>query len=188
MGGLLLLAQTVADPVGAQPDLVQARQMQALSLAVHIPIVCMGIAFPAMFLFVEGLYLRTGEKTYKALAKRWSKVALVIFAVGVVTGTILSFEFGLLWPQFMATFGEVFGIAFALEGISFFVEAIFIAIYVYGWDRLSPPAHFWAGVPVVVSGFAGSFNVIAVNGWMNDPTGFRVVNGKVVDPQPWHAL
>src|SRR3954462_15438850 len=182
LSSFALLAQTVVNslPGGPQPDALEARQMQALSLAVHIPIVCMGIAFPAMILFVEGLYLRTGEATYKALARRWSKVALVIFAVGVVTGTILSFEFGLLWPQFMATFGEVFGIAFALEGISFFVEAIFIAIYVYGWDRLSPRAHFWTGVPVVVSGFAGSFNVIAVNGWMNDPTGFRVVNGKVV--------
>jgi len=184
MAGLSLLAQAA----GAQPDLLQARQMQALSLAVHIPIVCFGIAFPAMFLFIEGLYLRTGELTYKRLAKRWSKVALILFAVGVVTGTILSFEFGLLWPQFMATFGEVFGIGFALEGISFFVEAIFIAIYVYGWDRLSARAHFLTGIPVVLSGFAGSFNVIAVNGWMNDPTGFRLVNGKVVDPQPWRAL
>src|SRR6478752_7334760 len=177
MAGLLLLAQTVSDPIGAQPDMLEARQMQALSLAVHIPIVCFGIAFPAMFLFIEGLYLRTGDLTYKALAKRWSKVALILFAVGVVTGTILSFEFGLLWPQFMATFGEVFGIAFALEGISFFVEAIFIAIYVYGWDRLSPKGHFWTGVPVVISGFAGSFNVIAVNGWMNEPTGFTIVGG-----------
>src|SRR3954465_4165011 len=189
MAGLLEFAQTLTAPVGPQPDLFEARQMQALSLAVHIPIVCFGIAFPAMFLFVEGLYLRTGDGLYKALAKRWSKVALILFAVGVVTGTILSFEFGLLWPQFMATFGEVFGIAFALEGISFFVEAIFIAIYVYGWDRLSPRAHFWTGVPVVVSGFAGSFNVIAVNGWMNDPDGFQVSSdGKVVDPQPWDAL
>ena len=162
--------------------------MQALSLAVHIPIVCFGIAFPAMILFVEGLYLRTGDPTYKALAKRWSKVALILFAVGVVTGTILSFEFGLLWPEFMATFGEVFGIAFALEGISFFVEAIFIAIYVYGWDRLSPRAHFLTGIPVVISGFAGSFNVIAVNGWMNNPDGFDVVDGKVVNPRPWEAL
>jgi cytochrome bd ubiquinol oxidase subunit I len=115
-------------------------------------------------------------------------VALILFAVGVVTGTILSFEFGLLWPNFMATFGEVFGIAFGLEGISFFVEAIFIAIYVYGWDRLSERAHFLTGIPVVVSGFAGSFNVIAVNGWMNNPEGFDVVDGKVVDPQPWDAL
>jgi cytochrome bd ubiquinol oxidase subunit I len=185
-----VFAQQVMDTLGGakQPDTVLARQMQALSLAIHIPIVCFGIAFPAMFLFVEGLYLRTGETSYKALAKRWSKVALILFAVGVVTGTILSFEFGLLWPNFMATFGEVFGIAFGLEGISFFVEAIFIAIYVYGWDRLSDRAHFLTGVPVVISGFAGSFNVIAVNGWMNDPTGFNVVGGKVVDPRPWVAL
>src|SRR6187200_1977183 len=170
------------------PDAILARRMQALSLAVHIPIVCFGIAFPAMILFVEGLYLRTGDALYKALAKRWSKVAMILFAVGVVTGTILSFEFGLLWPQFMATFGEVFGIAFALEGISFFVEAIFIAIYVYGWDRLSPRAHFLTGIPVVLSGFAGSFNVIAVNGWMNAPQGFDFADGKVLNPQPWEAL
>jgi cytochrome bd ubiquinol oxidase subunit I len=185
-----LFAQQVVDTLhgSRQPDTALARQMQAMSFVVHIPIVCFGIAFPALFVFVEGLYLRTGERTYKALAKRWSKVALILFAVGVVTGTILSFEFGLLWPEFMATFGEVFGIAFGLEGISFFVEAIFIAIYVYGWDRLSDRAHFLTGIPVVIAGFAGSFNVIAVNGWMNDPTGFNVVGGKVVDPRPWAAL
>jgi cytochrome d ubiquinol oxidase subunit I len=188
--GVPVFAQQVVETLGggAQPDLLEARQMQALSLAVHIPIVCFGIAFPAMILFVEGLYLRTGDLAYKALAKRWSKVALILFAVGVVTGTILSFEFGLLWPDFMATFGEVFGIAFGLEGISFFVEAIFIAIYVYGWDRLSRRAHFLTGVPIVISGFAGSLNVIAVNGWMNNPEGFDVVDGRVVDPQPWDAL
>ena len=173
---------------GPAPDAIEARRMQALSLAVHIPIVCFGIAFPAMILFVHGLYLRTGEPHYKALAKRWSKVALVLFAVGVVTGTILSFEFGLLWPDFMATFGEVFGVAFGLEGISFFVEAIFIAIYVYGWDRLPPRTHFLTGIPVVVSGFIGSFCVIAVNGWMNQPRGFEVRDGEVVDPAPWSAM
>jgi cytochrome d ubiquinol oxidase subunit I len=188
--GLLVLAQGVVETLGGgpQPDALVARRMQALSLAVHIPIVCFGIAFPAMFLFVEGLYLRTGDATYKALAKRWSKVALTVFAVGVVTGTILSFEFGLLWPEFMATFGAVFGIAFGLEGISFFVEAIFMAIYVYGWQRLGRRAHFLTGIPIVVSGFAGSFNVIAVNGWMNNPEGFDVVGGRVVDPRPWDAL
>jgi cytochrome d ubiquinol oxidase subunit I len=173
----------------AASDLLEARQMQALSLTVHIPIVCFGIAFPAMMVFVEGLYLRTGDATYKALAKRWSKVSITLFAVGVVTGTILSFEFGLLWPEFMARFGDVFGIGFALEGISFFVEAIFIAIYVYGWDRLSKRTHFLTGIPVVISGFAGSFNVIAVNGWMNDPTGFDLgPNGEVSNPRPWEAL
>jgi cytochrome d ubiquinol oxidase subunit I len=191
MAGVLVLAQQVTDALpggGSQPDTVLARQMQALSLAVHIPIVCFGIAFPAMILFVEGLYLRTGEDTYKALAKRWSKVALILFAVGVVTGTILSFEFGLLWPEFMATFGDVFGIGFALEGISFFVEAIFIAIYVYGWDRLSRRAHFLTGIPIVISGFTGSFNVIAVNGWMNQPQGFDLAGGRVVNADPWDAL
>src|SRR3954453_10643850 len=149
---IVFAAQRVLDTLGGgtQPDLLAARQMQALSLAVHIPIVCFGIAFPAMFLFVEGLHLRTGTPAYKALAKRWSKVALIIFAVGVVTGTILSFEFGLLWPEFMATFGAVFGVAFGLEGISFFLEAIFIAIYVYGWGRLTPRAHFLTGVPIVI--------------------------------------
>ena len=188
--GLVLIAQRVAETLGGgpQPDMLEARQMQALSLGVHIPIVCFGIAFPAMFLFVEGLYLRTGDPTYKALAKRWSKVALTLFAVGVVTGTILSFEFGLLWPEFMATFGEVFGVAFGLEGISFFVEAIFIAIYVYGWDKLPRRTHFLTGIPIVLSGFAGSLNVIAVNGWMNNPEGFDVVGGRVTNPRPWDAL
>jgi cytochrome d ubiquinol oxidase subunit I len=190
LGLFVVAAEQIVGRLGdnPQPDAVDARQMQALSLAVHIPIVCFGIAFPAMFLFVHGLYLRTGDPAYKALAKRWSKVALIIFAVGVVTGTILSFEFGLLWPEFMASFGDVFGLAFGLEGVSFFVEAIFIAIYVYGWDRLPRRTHFLTGIPIVISGFSGSFNVIAVNGWMNNPEGFDVVNGQVTNPRPWEAL
>src|SRR4051795_8988165 len=187
---LTLAAERVTGALGGAggPDAIIARRMQALSLAVHIPIVCFGIAFPAMILFVEGLYLRTGDLTYKALAKRWSKVAITIFAVGVVTGTILSFEFGLLWPNFMATFADVFGVGFALEGVSFFIEAIFIAIYVYGWDRLPRRTHFLTGVPIVITGLTGSFTVIAVNGWMNNPQGFDVVRGRVVNPRPWEAL
>ena len=157
-----------------QPYLFEARQLQALSLGVHIPLVCFGIAFPAMVLFMEGLYLRSGNPVYKAIAKRWSRVMMILFAVGVVTGTILSFELGLLWPRFMEEFGEVFGFAFALEGTSFFVEAIFIAIYVYGWDRLPPRAHLLSGVPILVTGITGSFFVISVNGWMNDPAGFDI--------------
>src|SRR5918999_5370771 len=175
-------------PPVEQDHLLEARQMQALSFAVHIPLVCFGIAFPSMVLLVEWLYTRTGDEDYRTLAKRWSKVMIALFAVGVVTGTILSFEMGLLWPEFMATYGDVFGLAFALEGFSFFVEAIFIAIYVYGWDRLSPRAHMLAGIPVVIAGITGSFFVISVNGWMNDPTGFRVENGEVVDVKPWEAL
>jgi cytochrome bd ubiquinol oxidase subunit I len=174
---------------GAEQEyLLQARQMQALSLAVHIPLVCFGIAFPAMVVFLEGLWLRTGDPIYRAMAKRWSRAMLILFAIGVVTGTILSFELGLLWPEFMATFGDVFGVAFALEGFSFFIEAIFIAIYVYGWDRLSPKLHIACGAPIIVAGMTGSMFVISVNGWMNDPTGFRVENGEVVDVRPFDAL
>ena len=168
--------------------LLAARQMQALSLSVHIPLVCFGIAFPAMVLFAEWRYLRTGDELFRTLAKRWSKAMLALFAVGVVTGTILSFEFGLLWPGFMAAFGSVFGLGFALEGFSFFVEAIFIAIYAYGWDRLPPRLHFLSGIPVAIAGVTGSLFVISVNGWMNHPTGFILANGTVVDAHPWSAL
>jgi cytochrome bd ubiquinol oxidase subunit I len=171
-----------------QEYLLQARQMQAMSFAVHIPLVCFGIAFPAMVLFVEGLWLRTGDPLYKLLAKRWSKAMVLLFAVGVVTGTILSFEMGLLWPEFMATFGDVFGLAFGVEGFSFFLEAIFIAIYVYGWDRLPPRVHLAAGVPMVLAGITGSLMVISVNGWMNRPTGFSIENGEVANIRPLEAL
>jgi cytochrome bd ubiquinol oxidase subunit I len=186
----LIAAERVSGALGepSQEHLLEARQLQALSFAVHIPLVCFGIAFPAIVLFTEGLWLRTGNPVYKALAKRWSKVMLILFAVGVVTGTILSFELGLLWPNFMATFGDVFGLAFGLEAFSFFIEAIFIAIYVYGWDRLSPRQHLLSGIPIAIAGVTGSLMVIAVNGWMNNPTGFDVVNGRVTDPHPWQAL
>ena len=171
-----------------QEYLLQARQMQAMSFAVHIPLVCFGIAFPAMVVFLEGLWLRTGDPFYRALAKRWSKAMLILFAIGVVTGTILSFEMGLLWPEFMATFGDVFGLAFGIEGFSFFMEAIFIAIYVYGWERLPRRVHLAVGFPVILAGFTGSFMVIAVNGWMNQPTGFSIRNGEVTDVEPLAAL
>jgi cytochrome d ubiquinol oxidase subunit I len=182
-----MVALTTLGPVH-QAYLLQARQMQALSFMVHIPLVAFGIAFPAMVLFAEWLHMRTGDPLYRVLAKRWSKVMVALFAVGVITGTLLSFEMGLLWPSFTATFGSVFGLGFAIEGFSFFVEAIFIGIYVYGWDRLSPRAHFASGIPVVLAGFTGSLMVIAVNAWMNHPSGFRLVGGRAVDVHPLTAL
>jgi cytochrome d ubiquinol oxidase subunit I len=185
MSALLLAAGTTAVN---QPYLMEARQMQALSLTVHIPLVCFGIAFPAIVLFVESLYHRTGDPVYRTLAMRWSRIMIALFAVGVVTGTILSFEFGLLWPQFMSSFGNVFGLGFAFEGFSFFLEAIFIAIYVYGWDRISPRRHMACGVVVVITGITGSLTVLAVNGWMNHPTGFKLVDGRSVAVHPWSAL
>jgi cytochrome bd ubiquinol oxidase subunit I len=162
--------------------------MQALSLAVHIPLVCFGIAFPALVLFVEWVGIRTGDPVYRTLARRWSRVMISLFAVGVVTGTILSFEFGLLWPAWMAKFGDVFGFAFALEGVSFFLEAIFIGIYVYGWNRFSPRVHLLTGIPIAITGLTGSLTVIAVNGWMNHPTGFTMQDGRVTNVHPFDAL
>jgi Cytochrome bd terminal oxidase subunit I len=133
---LVLLASSA--PAQVQQDyLLQARQMQALSFAVHIPLVCFGIAFPALVLFVEWLYLRTGDELYRTLAKRWTKVMAALFAAGVVKGTILSFEMGLLWPSFTASFGSIFGLGFAIEGFSFFMEAIFI---VYSRARIADRA------------------------------------------------
>src|SRR5258708_23893409 len=166
----------------------QARQMRALSFAVHIPLVPFGISFPVMVLFAEARWLRTGDALYRTLARRWTRIMVGLFAVGVITGTILSFEMGLLWPNFTATFGGVFGLGFAIEGFSFFLEAIFIGIYVYGWDRLSPRAHFLSGVPIVLTGFTGSLMVISVNAWMNHPGGFTLRGGKVVDVHQWQAL
>jgi cytochrome d ubiquinol oxidase subunit I len=171
-----------------QAYLLQARQMQALSFSVHIPLVCFGIAFPSMILFVEWLYMRSGDRLYLVLARRWTRVMAALFAIGVITGTLLSFEMGLLWPAFTATFGSVFGLGFAVEGFSFFMEAIFIAIYIYGWDRLSPRAHFLSGFPIAIAGFTGSLTVISVNAWMNHPSGFRLVGGRVVDVHPLTAL
>jgi cytochrome bd ubiquinol oxidase subunit I len=184
--GSLSLAAAFA-PVD-QHYLLQARQMQALSFAVHIPLVCFGISFPVMVLFVEWLGHRTGDRLYLTLARRWTKVMAALFGVGVITGTVLSFEMGLLWPNFTGTFGSVFGVGFAIEGFSFFLEAIFIGIYVYGWGRLSPRLHMLSGVPIVITGITGSLMVIAVNAWMNHPGGFRLHGGKVVDVHPFRAL
>jgi cytochrome d ubiquinol oxidase subunit I len=163
--------------------------MQALSFAVHIPLVCFGIAFPVMVVAMEWFGQRTGEPLYGTIARRWSRIMIALFAVGVITGTVLSFEMGVLWPNFTATFGAVFGLGFAIEGFSFFLEAIFIGIYVYGWDRLSPRLHLLSGIPIVIAGFLGSWMVISVNAWMNHPRGFALDRaGRVVDVHPWRAL
>jgi len=181
-------AHAGAFPLVDQRYLLQARQMQALSFSVHIPLVAFGISFPAMVLFVEWLGRRRGDELYLTLARRWSKVMITLFAVGVITGTVLSFEMGLLWPNFTGTFGSVFGVAFAIEGFSFFLEAIFIGIYVYGWRRMSARAHMLSAMPIVITGVTGSLMVIAVNAWMNHPTGFKLLHGQVTDIHPWSAL
>src|SRR5512133_3324880 len=136
-----------------------ARGQMAFTLGFHIVLASLGVALPAMMLIANYIGLRRNDPDALRLAQRWSKVAAVTFAVGAVTGTVLSFEFGLLWPEFMSRFGDVFGVPFAIEGLFFFTEAIFIAIYIFGWKRLSGWAHFWTGVPIVIAGLGGAFAV-----------------------------
>ena len=170
-------------------NLLAARNQMGFTLGFHIVLASFGVAFPAMMLIAEYLGHRRNDEAALRLARNWSKAVAVLFAVGAVTGTVLSFEFGLLWPRFMDRFGDAFGIAFAIEGIFFFLEAIFIAIYIYGWNRLSPKAHMWSAVPIVVSGVGGAFSVIAANAWMNQPQGFTLdAAGHVQDVKPFEVL
>jgi cytochrome bd ubiquinol oxidase subunit I len=170
-------------------ELAQARTQMALTLGFHIILASLGVAFPAMMLIANYRGLRKNDPVALRLAERWSKVAAVTFAVGAVTGTVLTFEFGLLWPEFMDRFGEVFGVLFAIEGIFFFLEAIFIAIYIFGWKRLSGWAHFWTGVPIVFCGIGGAFSVVAVNSWMNQPQGYTLgSDGTVTDVDPLKVI
>jgi cytochrome bd ubiquinol oxidase subunit I len=184
----MIASYTGAFPPVDQHYLLEARHMQALSFAVHIPLVAFALAFPAMVLLVEWLGHRTGDQLYLTIARRWSKIMLTLFAVGAVTGTVLSFEMGMLWPNFTGTFGPVFGVGFAMEGFSFFLEAIFIGIYVYGWGKLSPRKHLLSGIPIVIMGVTGSLMVISINAWMNHPRGFHMHAGKVTDVRPFDAL
>jgi cytochrome bd ubiquinol oxidase subunit I len=170
-------------------NLLAAREQMAFTLAFHIVLSCLGVALPAMILIANYLGLKHGDEAAMELARRWSKAMAVTFAVGAVTGTVLSFEFGLLWPHFMDRFGAAFGIAFAIEGLFFFTEAIFLAIYIYGWKRLGGWAHFWSGIPMVITGVGGAFSVVAANAWMNQPQGFTLdAAGKVVDTNPGQIL
>lgn len=173
----------------AAPDLVSARMQMALSLGWHIVIACFGVGFPVLVLLAEWRGYRTGDRTYDLLARRWAKSLAVLFAVGAVSGTILSFELGILWPGLMGRFGAVIGLPFAIEGIAFFLEAIFLGIYIYGWDRLPRRTHLLAGLPIAVSGMASAWFVVTANAWMNQPRGFALdQSGAVVHADPVKAM
>jgi cytochrome bd ubiquinol oxidase subunit I len=173
----------------AAENLYPARMQMALSLGWHIIFACFGIAFPLLTVFVEWRGHRRGDAELLGLAHTWTKAMAVLFAAGAVSGTLLSFEMGILWPGLMDRFGEVFGFPFVLEGFAFFIEAIFVGVYLFGWNRLSPRAHMLSAVPMIISGMAGAFFVVAANAWMNNPTGFRLdEQGQVVDAQPWAAM
>jgi cytochrome d ubiquinol oxidase subunit I len=185
-------ATTFFAAVGDPPGLYPARMQMAFSLGAHIVLACFGVAFPAMIWVVHRRGLQ-GDDVALGLAKRWSKVAAVLFAVGAVSGTILSFEMGLLWPGLMREYGDVIGLPFAFEGLAFFTEAIFLGAYLYGWNRLPPRVHLATLVPIAVSGVVGTFCILSVNAWMNSPSGFRLVDdgaagSRVVDVDPWAAM
>jgi cytochrome bd ubiquinol oxidase subunit I len=182
----LASAAEAAATTGA--DLLAARTQMALSLGWHIVLACLGVGFPGLVMLAEWRFIRTGDRVYEQLAHRWAKALGVLFAVGAVSGTILSFEMGLLWPGLMGTFGSVIGLPFAIEGIAFFIEAIFLGIYLYAWDRLPPRTHLLTGIPIVIAGVASAFFVVAANSWMQAPTGFTLVNGRVTAVSPWSAM
>ncbi len=159
-----------------------------MALGFHIVFATIGIGLPPLLFAAEGLYLRTGKEMYRAMAKRWAIVTGVLFAVGAVSGTILSFSFGLLWPSWTAFAGGIIGLPFFLEGFAFFTEAIFLGLYLYSWDKLSPKAHWLCTIPIAVAALGSAFFIISVNSWMNQPTGFDIVNGVVTNVNPTAAM
>ncbi|MBI3726497.1 cytochrome ubiquinol oxidase subunit I [bacterium] len=169
-------------------ELFFARAQMGLSLAFHIVFAAIGVAMPLLMVTAEVLWLRTRERVYLELAHRWAKGTAIFFAVGAVSGTVLSFELGLLWPRFMKDAGAIIGFPFALEGFAFFTEAIFLGIYLYGWDRVGEKAHVLAGALVALSGQASAVFVLTANAWMNAPTGFHLEAGKLVLDDPIAAM
>jgi cytochrome d ubiquinol oxidase subunit I len=170
------------------PGLFPAREQMAVSLGWHIILACFGVAFPTMIFVMHRRGIVRDDLTALRLAHRWARVAGVLFAIGAVSGTVLSFEMGLLWPGLMGRFGDVLGLPFAFEGLSFFVEAIFLGVYLYGWGRMTPRRHLLTIVPMGISGIVGTFSVVSVNAWMNDPSGFTIRDGVVTDVNPWAAM
>lgn len=169
-------------------DLLSARSQMGMSLAFHIIFAVIGVSFPLMMTIAEWKWLRTREPAYQLLARRWAKGAAILFAIGAVSGTVLSFELGLLWPRFMEKAGSVVGMPFSLEGFAFFTEAIFLGIYLYGWERVPEFIHLLSGAIVAVSGAVSAVFVTFVNAWMNTPSGFTLVNGDFTNVQPLKAM
>jgi len=169
-------------------NVVPYRAQMATTLGFHIILACLGIALPSIVLLAEFIGLRRHNETAMRLAQRWSQAMGVLIAVGAVTGTVLSFEMGLLWPGLMRSYGAVLGFPFAVEGLFFFLEAIFAGIYLWGWRRLPGWAHWWSGMPIALSGIFGAMSVIAVNAWMNQPGGFTEKNGKITSVNAWQVF
>lgn len=169
-------------------DFLAARSQMALSLGFHIIFACIGMVMPFFMAIAHYKWLRTGEQVYKNVTKAWSKGVAIFFATGAVSGTVLSFELGLLWPTFMEHAGPIFGMPFSLEGTAFFIEAIALGFFLYGWDKFNPWFHWFTGVIVGISGLASGILVVAANAWMNSPAGFEYVDGKYTNINPIDAM
>lgn len=161
------------------PHLLAARAQMGTSLAFHIIFSVLGVGLPLLLCIAEGIAIRKKDPVWMALARRWSKSAAIIFAIGAVSGTIVEFELGLLWPTYINYIGEVIGPLFAFEGFAFFLEAIFFAIYLYGWNRLPPFRHWLCSFPIWIGGAASTWFIVTTNSWMNTPTGFVFKNGQL---------
>jgi cytochrome d ubiquinol oxidase subunit I len=175
-------------PLAAISHLTAGRSQIGTSLSFHLFFAVLGVGLPLMMLVAEGMHLRTGDPEWRALARRWSKVFAVLFAVGAASGTIISFELGLLFPRFMAYAGGIIGLPFSLEGAAFFIEAIFVGVYLYGWNRLTPRAHWLSGFPIALSAVASAFFIVTANAWMNVPRGFHIAGGRVTHVDPLAAM
>lgn len=169
-------------------DLLAARSQMAISLGFHIVFACIGMTMPVLMAFSEWRWLRTGKEVFLDITKAWSKGVAIFFAVGAVSGTVLSFELGLLWPTFMQHAGAIIGMPFSWEGTAFFVEAIALGIFLYGWNKLNNWMHWISGIVVGISGVLSGIFVVSANAWMNSPAGFDWVNGKPINIDPVKAM
>ena len=169
-------------------DFLAARLQMTVSLGFHIVFACIGMTMPFLMFIAEYKWIRTGKEIYLDLAKAWSKGVAIFFAVGAVSGTVLSFELGLLWPEFMKHAGPIFGMPFSWEGAAFFLEAIALGLFLYGWKQLNKWVHLGAGFVVGLCGVVSGIFVVAANAWMNAPAGFEWVNGEAINIDPVKAM
>ena len=169
-------------------DFLAARSQMGLSLGFHIIFACIGMVMPFFMAVAHYYYLKTNDVIYKTITKAWSRGVAIFFATGAVSGTVLSFELGLLWPEFMKHAGPIFGMPFSLEGTAFFIEAIALGFFLYGWDKFKPWFHWFTGVVVGLSGLVSGILVVAANAWMNSPAGFDYVNGEYSNIDPIAAM
>ncbi|MGZ3813604.1 MAG: cytochrome ubiquinol oxidase subunit I [Mucilaginibacter sp.] len=169
-------------------DFIAARSQMALSLGFHIIFSCIGMVMPFFMAIAHFYWLKTKDPVFKNITKAWSKGVAIFFATGAVSGTVLSFELGLLWPNFMKSAGPIFGMPFSLEGTAFFIEAIALGFFLYGWERFNPWFHWFTGVIVGISGIVSGILVVAANSWMNTPAGFDYVHGQYLNIDPMKAM